>query len=301
MLHIIHRPKTWKEVIGNENTVKYLQSAVENPNRPHSYLFYGESGTGKTTLARILAAELGCAGSDFIEVDVADYRGIDSIREIRQQMNSAPLMSKCRVWLLDEVQQLGNVAQPALLKALEDTPAHTYFMLATTDPKKLLPTIRNRCTPCPVEKLEYEQIGKLLLRVYRRAVGKGLEIDKDAVMQICEASDGCPRQALVLLEKHIANPDAPIEILNQDSKEIIDLCQALLKRQSWGKVRKILVELRGKEPEDIRRAVMGYAAAVLLKTDNPQALLLLDIFKEPFYNSGWPGVVWACGVCVQKE
>jgi hypothetical protein len=144
-------------------------------------------------------------------------------------------------------------------------------------------------------------MGRLVLRTYRRAVGKEGTVDKDAVAQICEVADGCPRQALVLLEKHIANPDAPIEALNQDSKEIIDLCRVLLKRQSWTTVRKVLTELKGQDHEDIRRAVLGYATAVMLKEDNAQALLLLDVFKEPFYNSGWPGVVWACAVCVQKE
>lgn len=301
MLHITYRPQSWREVIGNADTVKYLEAAVDNPNRPHAYLFHGPTGCGKTTLARILAAELGCEGSDFAEVDVADYRGIDSVREIRQQMHMAPLMGRCRVWLLDEAHKMTSDAMSALLKALEDTPSHTYFMLATTDPKKLLPTIQNRCTPCPVERLEYEQMGKLVLRTYRRAVGKEGTVDKDAVAQICEVADGCPRQALVLLEKHIANPDAPIEVLSQDSKEIIDLCRALLKRQSWATVRKVLTALKGQDHEDIRRAVLGYATAVMLKEDNAQALVLLDVFKEPFYNSGWPGVVWACAVCVQKE
>ena len=298
MLHITCRPKTWREVVGNKDTVAYLQSKVDDPNRPHAYLFAGASGCGKTTLARIFAQELGCEGSDFSEVDVAHYRGIDYIREIRQTMNLAPMMGTCRVWLMDEVQKMTGDAQNAFLKALEDTPAHVYFMLATTDPQKLIKPLLNRCTPCSITKLTDDELSRLILRTHKRTAGKN--IDSEILSQICTFAEGTPRTALVLLEKHLSNPEAPIEAITADSKEIIDLCRALLKKQSWNVVKKVLAELKGKEPEDIRRAVLGYAAAVMLKADDAQALVILDVFKDPFYNSGWPGVVWACAVCVQK-
>jgi len=299
MLHLTFRPNAWPEIIGNADTVEYLKRAVENPQRPHAYLFHGPTGCGKTTLARIFAAEIGCSGSDLAEVDVGDYRGIDSIREIRQAMKLSPLVSACRIWILDECHRLTPDAQSALLKALEEAPRHVYFMLATTEPKKLLSAIQNRCTPCVVKPLNGVEMNKLLLRVYRRA-DRAATIDRDALEHISFISDGCPRQGLVLLEKHIANPQAPIEALTSVDKEIVDLCRALIKRQSWNTVRKLLLELRSQDPEDIRRAVLGYASAVLMKGDNPQALLLLDVFKESFYDSGWPKVVWACAICVQK-
>ena len=299
MLHIKYRPKTWNEVVGNKDTVNYLKSATENEERPHAYIFTGPSGSGKTTLARIFAKELGCEGTDFIEIDVGDYRGIDSVREIRQMMVMRPMMSKCRVWLLDEAYRLTSDAQAALLKALEDAPSHTYFLISTTDHKKLLTTILNRCTPCPVKTLESDEIKRLLLRVSKR---EKFSLSEDVMNDIIDAANGTPRSALVMLEKHIANPEASVTSLTENSKEIIDLCRLLIKRQSWKTVASCLSALKGQDAEEIRRAVLGYAAAVMLKGSNdPQALVILDVFKDPFYNSGWPGVVWACAVCVQKE
>jgi DNA polymerase-3 subunit gamma/tau len=300
MLHIKYRPNHWNQVVGNLDTVNYLKTVIDNPERPHSYLMTGPSGCGKTTLARILAAELGCAGSDFTEIDVGDYRGIDSVREIRQAMSLTPMVSSCRVWLLDECHRLTSDAQAALLKALEDAPKYAYFILATTDPKKLLPTILNRCTPCPVKPLTEEEMKRLLTRA-ARGENRAKDLTQEVVDSIIEVADGAPRAGLVVLEKYLANPDAPIVSLGESSKEIIDLCRLLLKKQSWRTVSKTLQALKGQDAEEIRRAVLGYCAAVLLKgADDPQALALLDIFREPFYNSGWPGVVWACCLSVQK-
>ena len=300
MLYQNCRPSHWREVVGNTDTVKYLEAAVENPNRPHAYLMQGPSGSGKTTLARIFAKELGCSGSDLTEVDVGDYRGIDSVREIRQAMNLRPMVSSCRVWILDECQKLTGDAQSALLKALEDAPKYSYFILATTDPQKLLNTIINRCTPCPVKTLTETEMEKVLLRAARSVKFK---LSREAIDSLIEVSNGTPRAALVALEKHIANPEAAIEDLSEASKEIKDLCQVLMKKQSWKAVANVLLLLKGKtSEEDVRRAVLGYAAAIRMKgSDDPQALVILDIFKDPFYNSGWSGLVWACSLAVQKS
>lgn len=196
-------------------------------------------------------------------------------------------------------QKLTGDAQSALLKALEDAPKYSYFILATTDPQKLLNTIINRCTPCPVKTLTESEMEKVLLRAARTVKFK---LSREAIDSLIEVSNGTPRAALVALEKHIANPEAVIEDASEASKEIKDLCQVLMKKQSWKAVAKVLVLLKGKTPEeDVRRAVLGYAAAIRMKgSDDAQALVLLDIFKDPFYNSGWPGLVWACSLAVQS-
>src|SRR5690606_3369465 len=107
---------------------------------PHAMLFTGPSGCGKTTLARILRVKLRCSDNDFQEINAADFRGIDSIRSMRQQVGAAPLGGDSRIWLIDEAHSMTADAQNAFLKLLEDTPRHVYFFLATTDPQKLKKT-----------------------------------------------------------------------------------------------------------------------------------------------------------------
>src|SRR5437773_2031788 len=123
-----HRPRKFADVVGQPRAVAALESMVAAGEVPHSVLFAGPSGTGKTTLARILARELGC-GKNFKEINAAESRGIDSIREVQSVMGLAPMGGKCRVWLWDEAHRLTPDSQSALLKTLEDTPSHVYFML----------------------------------------------------------------------------------------------------------------------------------------------------------------------------
>src|SRR5688572_25883760 len=134
------RPKTLKGVVGQEGAVSSLQSMIDKGRLPHTILFSGPSGCGKTTIARILKGILECSDLDFFEINCADFKGIDMVRDIRRYVGIPPLHGKSRVWLIDEAHQLTKDAQNAFLKLLEDTPKHAYFMLATTDPQKLLPT-----------------------------------------------------------------------------------------------------------------------------------------------------------------
>ena len=299
MLHITCRPDHWNSVVGNADAVTYLKQSVENENRPHSYLFSGRPGCGKTTLARIFANELGSSGPDLVEMDVGDFRGIDSIRDIRSIMRLKPMNSSCRVWILDECHAMTADAQRALLKALEDTPVHVYFMLATTDPMKLIEPLRDRCTSVTVSPLSDVEIKRVMLKAARQI--KATAPTDLTMNEIIDLSDGSPRKALVLLEKHFGNPDAEITGISETSKEIVDLCQGLIKKQSWKAVSKILQDLRKNDVEEIRRSILGYATTVHLKTGDDNTLNIIGIFKDPFYNSGFPGLVWACAWCCKKE
>ena len=199
-----YRPQSFNAVIGNEATIEKLKAVLSNEKRrPHSYLLHGPAGCGKTTLGRIIVKELGCKGMDFVELDGADFRGIDTVRGIRRHSPYLPLESKCRVWMLDEAHALTNDAQTALLKSLEEPPSHVYFILCTTMPKKLLPTIRSRCSQYVVSQPSDMQIKYLLRRVVK---GESESMSHAVYNRIVHSSNRIPRQALVVLEQVLAVP-----------------------------------------------------------------------------------------------
>lgn len=290
-----YRPRKFKDMVGNEPTIASLSSKLSSENKPHAYLFTGPSGTGKTTLARITAHKLGCSKSDLVEVDSADYRGIDSVRDIRMKMRLTPLDGGVRVWILDECHQMTGDAQSSLLKALEDTPKHVYFMLATTHPQKLLLTIRNRCTTFNLFPLHEDQLLSLLEDVLSK---EGKKVPESVLNQIVQDSLGSARAALVMLDKVIDLPEEKMKDAAKtaiiEEREIIDICRALMGKMRWRDVAKILQGIQEREPEQIRLAVLGYCRSVLLKGENDRAFLIMDSFKEPFYNTGHAGLVHAC-------
>lgn len=297
-LALDYRPRTFNEVRGNETTIKAIKSVMarEKENIPHTMLFCGPSGCGKTTLARIVANDLGCIGGDFTELDIADFRGIETAREIRRNMNYRPMEGDCRVYLLDEVHRLTGDAQEALLKAFEDTPDHVYFLLATTDPKKLKVTVRNRCTAFEVSPLSSREMQRMLEEVLKE---ERVDVPREALDAIVDNCMGSPRSALQLLEKIIdmdpADMEEAVEKAAQDLSQVIDLCRALIKKEKWANVAKTLKGLEDQDPESVRHQVLGYCSAILVKEDNSQAFLVADSFRRPFYESGGKsGLILAC-------
>lgn len=304
-LYKVYRPKTLDEVIGNEGTVESLKKMIEKKKLPHALLLYGPSGCGKTTIGRILRRELGCGLLDYQEKNVSDFRGIDTIRDIAQVMPMAPASGKCRIFLLDECHQLTKDAQNAALKILEDTPSHVYFILCTTDPGKLIPTVRKRCMPLPVELLDNDHMMKLLKRVNKRAE---LDVSTEHLELISENCEGSARQALVLLDKvsHLAGKargKAIHEKLDEERSEVIDLCRGLLERKmGWADIARLLKELKDVEEEKIRWAVMGYMNAVLLSgRKSDQAAQVIRNFERPFYDSHRNGLTLACYESIAAE
>jgi DNA polymerase-3 subunit gamma/tau len=297
-LHIKHRPRGLKAFYGNWDTVTALGALLEKPQEdvPHAFLFTGPSGCGKTTLARITANGLGCNSGDFKEIDSADFRGIDTIREIRRQSNYKPLNGACKVYLLDEVHQLSKDAQNALLKALEDTPEHVYYILATTEPQKLIRTLVNRCTNFTVGPLPLARLVRLLRQT---AETEGKEIPSDIIDKIAMGCQGSPRAALVMLDRVIELAPEDMARINiealaeEEDEEVISLCRAIIKKRPWPEVAQILQGLRDKDPENVRRAILGYYTTVLMGENALLGFMVMDCFREPFYDSGYPGLVFA--------
>lgn len=295
-LYLKYRPNSFKHVEGNEEVVQALQDMVKDPeNCPHAMLFHGPKGNGKTTLARLVAKELGIKGSDLREMDVADFRGIDSVREIRKQSQFKALEGPRRMWILDEGHQLTRDAQNALLKILEDTPSHVYFAICTTDPQKLLPTVKDRCSQFRVTPLDDKEMARLLFKVCKAEKEKP---QKKVIYQIVKDSQGHPRQALQTLDQVLrVEPSKRLKAAEKTAEqenESIELCRSLMKNEPWSKVRNILKGLQKEDPESIRRHVLGYAQSVLMNGDNQTAGAILEEFMHPFYDSGFPGLVYAC-------
>lgn len=196
-----YRPNTFSDVVGQEHIVSVLVNSINDKKISHAYLFSGGRGTGKTSVARILAREIGCNPEDIIEIDAASNRGIDEIRELRDAVRTAPFSSPYKVYIIDEAHMLTKEAANALLKTLEEPPQHVIFILATTDPDKLPETILSRCQHYAFRQPTHEILAKRLMYV---ADKEGRLIDEATAQLIASFGKGSYRDALGVLEQVLA-------------------------------------------------------------------------------------------------
>jgi DNA polymerase-3 subunit gamma/tau len=220
-----YRPQKFSEVIGQDHVTRTLKNAIEQGRSAHGYIFSGHRGIGKTTVARILAMALNCRSTDHpvpepcgvcescteiragnsvdvIEIDAATNRGIDEIRELREAARYRPARDRFKIYILDEAHQITDAAFNALLKTLEEPPAHVVFMMATTQPEDIPQTIRSRCQHFSFRAVRFEEI----LGQLRELTGREkLEADEDALALLAEAGDGSMRDALSILDQAIAS------------------------------------------------------------------------------------------------
>ncbi len=193
-----YRPGTWDEVVGQDHVVSVLRSSVEKGSVGHAYLFAGSRGTGKTSIARILAKELGTAPIDIYEMDAASNRGIDEIRAIRDAVVTLPYESKYKVYILDEAHMLTTPAWNAILKTLEEPPAHAVFMLATTELEKVPETVLSRC-----QVFRFKRPSRAALRDVAMTIAKkeGYALDQAGADLVAILADGSFRDAQSILQK----------------------------------------------------------------------------------------------------
>ena len=297
-LYRIHRPKKFLDMVGQDRAVKTLEGLLKSGKIPHALLFTGPSGCGKTTAARILAKKLGCGKLDLQEINAAESRGIDTIREIQNRMGLSPIDGVCRIWIIDEAHKLTGDAQTALLKMLEDPPNHVWFILATTDPQKLIKTIHTRSTEIRFSAIQETDLRGL---VHSTLNHEGVTHYTDvSVNKLVATADGSARKVLVLLQQTMGFPTEAEQleaIEKADSrKQTIDLCRAMIRGDGWKEIKGIIEQL-DEEPENIRRGILGYAASVVLNGGGSgvsRAMEILEVFRDHWYDCGRAGLIMSC-------
>ena len=223
-----YRPSDFDSVYGQEEIVTIIKNAIINNKISHAYLFCGPRGTGKTTIAKIIAKLVNCEhledgkpcgkcynclnfsnSNDIVEIDAASNNGVDEIREIRDKINLVPSNAKYKVYIVDEVHMLTNQAFNALLKTLEEPPSHVIFILATTEPHKIPLTIVSRCQKFRFSKIDDKKVVDRLKEISRL---ENISCDEDALFEIARLSDGCMRDAINLLDQLVAYSDSNITL-----------------------------------------------------------------------------------------
>lgn len=222
-----YRPSTFDEVVGQKVIIQTLKNAIKNQKLNHAYLFTGPRGTGKTSVAKILARTINCENLkdctpcgkcnnclekqsvDIVEIDAASNNGVDEIRELKSKVNLVPSIGQYKIYIIDEVHMLTTGAFNALLKTLEEPPRHVIFVLATTEPHKIPTTILSRCQRFDFKKINQEEIFKRLELIVNQ---EKIATDEEALKEISKLADGGLRDALSLLDQVIAYAEDQIKI-----------------------------------------------------------------------------------------
>jgi DNA polymerase-3 subunit gamma/tau len=196
-----YRPAKFKEVLGQDHIVKVLESSIENGNIAHAYIFSGSRGTGKTSIARIFAKEIGTTANDISEIDAASNTGVDDIRALNESVSTLPFESTYKVYILDEAHMLSKSAWNALLKTIEEPPKHVIFILATTEANKIPETIISRCQTFSFKKPTQKVLKDVVVSTAKK---EGFTLEPASADLIALLGDGSFRDAQSILQKVIS-------------------------------------------------------------------------------------------------
>ncbi len=284
------RPQTWDEVVGQEHVVQTLRNAVRGDRWAHAYLLAGPRGTGKTTVARLLAKAANClaespadrpcnacehclavnAGTflDLIEIDAASNTSVEDVRDLRERINFRPNQGRVKVYIIDEVHMLSTAAFNALLKTLEEPPAHARFVLATTEVHKIPATVLSRCQRHEFRRIPVATISEAL---QRKCAAEGLEVEPRALDLIARQATGSLRDAISLLDQLTSTGEAVSleqaqQVLGTATSEAVrSVVRALAERQAGPGLKAIHQALdAGSDPRQLARQVVEYLRGVVL-------------------------------------
>jgi len=291
-LHIKYRPKELHEVIGQPQ-VKNIPDLLEQG--MHSFLFFGNSGTGKTTLSRILGRMLSI--TDVMEIDAATYTGVDEMRELAENLRYKSLRGNGKkLLILDECHMLSKSSWNSLLKLLEEPPAHAYVALCTTEIGKVPSTIQTRCAKYKLNDLTNEELKLIIDSV---SASEGILLADEIKNTIIEFSSGSARQVLVLLAqcRDVETVEDFIAIYKQSegTLDAIDLCKALIKGKSIEVIASILRDLKGKNLYSVKMDISNYLTGCILRANDAREaikfLALLECFDRPIEQNDFPALV----------
>lgn len=304
-LHTKYRPTKFSEVVGQDAVVRSLKGVLDK-GLSRAFLFTGPSGTGKTTLARIVAAEAGCSPRDVKagEHDAATNTGIDAMRAIQEMLEYRPIGGGASALIIDECHALSRAAWQSLLKALEEPPEWGWWFLCTTEATRVPASAVTRCVRYDLKPVGQSTLFDLLDRV---ASAEKLKLgeDGDRVLTLCaREAAGSPRQALVNLSA-CASARSVAEARDllrsaEERREAVELARALVRGAKWPEVQAILGDLADVSAESVRHVVRDYATKVVLGATSEKAaahgMTILDAFAEPCSpHDGLSPIVLACG------
>lgn len=300
-----YRPTSLDEVVGHKSIVKSLKTVLQSRN-VCTFLFTGPSGVGKTSLARILAKDLGCCPADLLEIDAATKTGIEDMREVMAGLEYRPLgEGTVKAVIVDECHALSKAAVQSLLKSLEEPPPWVLWFLCTTEPAKMPAAIKTRAFHCTLKPVSGADIIDYLDRIAaaENILKKG--VLRDDVVELCALeAGGSPRQAIsnLVMCAGVSSVQEAEELLRsaEGSAEAYEVAQALIKGVPWGTMQALLGKLKDVNPESIRHVIRAYMTTVILgaksKDSAMKALEILDTFSEPLNpQDGISPIVLACG------
>ena len=297
-----YRPQTLDTVIGQDVAVSQLKQFVAGKNVPHVLGFYGEPGVGKTTLARIMATEVGCTDlRNIIEMNMGQKTGIDDIRSIQDNLTYRPLGGGPWVYILDEFHSCSKQAFQGLLKVFEDTPTYVYFFVCTSQPEKIDKAIRTRITGIQLANLTAVELVNLMTQVLRKEHPTVCDEPYKMLPKIAFAAQGSARRALVLLEQCVAvgfESESLTQICSNADDELNDLfpiCKAVMwpGKESWESIyADYLSKMTDDEVEQARWMLLRYAEKCMKESKNAgRSAKVITAMKAPFFDSKKPGFI----------